>query len=139
MTDQEMHQKSNEAAIKFIEETVATETVHILLMEGNCIQTDSTEFVDDKDEPLVAVPVWSKGAIDHGKTWAGQDVVAEEMPLAYFLNDFLTQLEEVHCTVGLNWDKDGAGREFTPFDLANMLVRKIEGQEIELPADPEEA
>lgn len=137
MTDQEMQQKANEAALTFIEEVVATETVHILLIEGNCIQTDSTEFIDEKDEPLVAVPVWSKNHIEEGKSWAGEDASIEEMPLAYFLNDFLTQLEEVHCTVGLNWDKDGAGRELTPFDMANLLVRKIEGQAIELPPQEE--
>lgn len=138
MTDEMLREKTDQAALKFMEEAVADDVVYVLVIENNCLQTDSTEFVDENDEPLVAVPVWTKSFLESAKAWAGEDAAAEEMTLDYFINDFIPQLEESQCTVGLNWDNEGIGREFSPFDLTDMLVKKINGEEIELPAYTEE-
>lgn len=133
MTDQAIADKTDQDSLQFITEAVESEVVYILVMENNCLQTDSTEFVDENEEPLVAVPVWTKSFVEHAKKWAGEEGVAEEMTLDYFLNEFIPQLEESHCTIGLNWDNEGVGREFSPFDLTDMLVKKINGEAVELP------
>lgn len=139
MTDEMMRQKTDQDSLKFIHEAVESEVVYVLVIENNCLQTDSTEFVDENEEPLVAVPVWTKSFLEGAQMWAGEEATAEEMALDYFINDFIPQLEESHCTIGLNWDKEGVGREFSPFDLTDLLVKKINGEEIELPAHAEEA
>lgn len=133
MTDQAVSDKTDQDSLNFINEAVESEVVYILVMENNCLQTDSTEFVDENEEPLVAVPVWSKSYIDEAKKWAGEEASAEEMTLDYFINEFIPQLEESHCSIGLNWDNEGVGREFSPYDLTDLLVKKINGEAIELP------
>lgn len=133
MTEEQARERTGQDSLKFVEEAVETETIYILVTDNNCLQTDSTEYVDEKEEPLVAVPVWSKSFIESAKKWAGDEANAEEMTLDYFINDFVPQLEEAHCTIGLNWDSEGIGREFTPFDLTDMLIKKINGETIELP------
>lgn len=133
MTEEQIRERTGQDSLKFIEEAVETETIYILVTDNNCLQTDSTEYVDENEEPLTAVPVWSKSFVDGAKKWAGEEANAEEMTLDYFINDFIPQLEEAHCTIGLNWDHEGIGREFTPFDLTDMLVKKINGEAVELP------
>lgn len=133
MTEEQVRERTGQDSLKFIDEAIETETIYILVTDNNCLQTDSTEYVDENGEPLVAVPVWTKSFVELAKKWAGEEVSAEEMGLDYFINDFIPQLEEAHCTIGLNWDSEGIGREFTPFDLTDLLVKKINGEAIELP------
>ncbi|WP_032113794.1 DUF2750 domain-containing protein [Candidatus Paracaedibacter symbiosus] len=138
MTNGNAHEKTGQDSLKFVEEAIETEMVYVLVVDNNCLQTDSTEYVDENEEPLVAVPVWTKSYVDVAKAWAGEEANPEEMTLDYFMNDFVPQLEEAHCTIGLNWDKDGIGREFTPFDLTDMLVKKVNGEVVELPIQSED-
>lgn len=138
MTTENTHEMVNQACLKFIEEAVETETVYLLMSEDNCLQTDSTEYVGENEEPLVAIPVWTKSYVEEGTTWAGEEAKPEEMSLDIFVNSFVPQLEEANCTIGLNWDKEGIGREFTPLDLTDILVRKINGEAVELPEQPVE-
>lgn len=133
MTEQQVRERTGQDSLKFIDEAIETETIYILIADDNCLQTDSTEYVNEKEEPLVAVPVWSKSFVESAKEWAGEEATAQEMALDYFINDFVPQLEEAHCTIGINWDAQGIGREFTPFDLTDMLVKKINGEEVLLP------
>jgi hypothetical protein len=133
MTEQVIREKADQDSLKFIDEAVESELLYVFVTDNNCLQTDSTEFVDENEEPLVAVPVWSKSFLAEAQKWAGEEAVPEEMTLDYFINEFIPQLEESHCTIGLNWDNEGVGREFAPFDLTDMLVRKMNGEEIELP------
>jgi hypothetical protein len=133
MTEQVIREKADQDSLKFIDGAVELELLYVFVTDNNCLQTDSTEFVDENEEPLVAVPVWSKSFLTEAQKWAGEEAVPEEMTLDYFINEFIPQLEESHCTIGLNWDSEGVGREFAPFDLTDMLVRKINGEEIDLP------
>lgn len=133
MTEHVTREKADQDSLKFIDEAVESELLYVLVTDNNCLQTDSTEFVDENEEPLVAVPVWSKSFLADAQKWAGEEAVPEEMTVDYFINEFIPQLEESHCTIGLNWDSEGMGREFAPFDLTDMLVRKINGETVELP------
>lgn len=123
----------NQRALSFFDELVKESKIFVVINDGMCLNTDSTEFVDEDNEPLVSIPLWSESFQEDAKAWAKDQGMLEEMPLSYLVETFIPQLEENFCTVGLNWDKDGVGREFTPFDVARLIVEKTEGNKVELP------
>lgn len=120
-------------ALAFFAELVKDDKIYVLVHEGMCLNVDSTEFVDEQNEPLVSIPLWSKSYVEEAKSWAQDKGALEEMPLSYLVEQFLPQMEENFCTVGVNWDQDGQGREFTPFDVTRLIVESTEGKPIILP------
>lgn len=112
-------------ALKFIEEAVATEKVYVLVKDKMCVQTESLEFTREDDEPMDTIPLWTQSYIEDAKTWAEGHASLEEMPAAYLVEEFLPEIEEGYCSVGLNWDQDGVGMELPPFNLVQLLVKQV--------------
>lgn len=119
-----------ERGVAFINEAARDEVVYLLVREGMCIHTDSLDYVKDNDEPMDVIPVWTKGYCEEAKTWAEDHATLEEMPIGHFIEEFLPEIEENFCTIGMNWDKDGVGMELPPYHIVNLLVKKATGAEI---------
>jgi hypothetical protein len=117
-------------AIDFINEAARDEMVYLLVRDGMCIHTDSIDYVKDDNEPMDVIPVWTKSYCEGAKTWAEEHATLEEMPIGHFIEEFLPEIEENFCTIGMNWDKDGVGIELPPYHIVNLLVKKATGAEI---------
>jgi hypothetical protein len=121
----DLEKEFNGRALKFIEEAVATEKVYVLVQDKMCVQTESLEFTREDDEPMDTIPLWTESHIENAKTWAEDYATLEEMPVSYLIEEFLPEIEEGYCSVGLNWDQDGIGRELPPFHLVQLLVKQV--------------
>lgn len=137
--DQDLEKEFNGRAIKFIEEAVATEKVYVLVQDKMCVQTESLEYTREDDEPMDTIPLWTESYQENAKTWAEDHATLEEMPVSYLIEEFLPEVEEGYCSIGLNWDQDGIGRELPPFKLVQLLVKQVkEGKISEKDLDIEE-
>lgn len=137
--DQDLEKEFNDRALKFIAEAVATEKVYVLVQDKMCVQTESLEFTREDDEPMDTIPLWTESYIENAKTWAEDCATLEEMPVAYLIEEFLPEIEDGYCSVGLNWDQDGIGRELPPFNLVQLLVKQVkEGKITEADLDVED-
>lgn len=137
--DQDLEKEFNGRAIKFIEEAVATEKVYVLVQDKMCVQTESLEYTREDDEPMDTIPLWTESYQENAKTWAEDHATLEEMPVSYLIEEFLPEFEEGYCSIGLNWDQDGIGRELPPFKLVQLLVKQVkEGKITEKDLDIEE-
>ncbi|MBW8309988.1 MAG: DUF2750 domain-containing protein [Candidatus Paracaedibacteraceae bacterium] len=135
----DLEKEFNGRALKFIEEAVASEKVYVLVQDKMCVQTESLEFTREDDEPMDTIPLWTESYIKNAKTWAEDYASLEEMPVSYLIEEFLPEIEEGYCSVGLNWDQDGIGRELPPFHLVQLLVKQVkEGKISEKDLDVEE-
>ncbi|AIK96886.1 DUF2750 domain-containing protein [Candidatus Odyssella acanthamoebae] len=121
----DLEKEFNGRALKFIEEAVATEKIYVLVQDKMCVQTESLEFTREDDEPLDTIPLWTESYVENAKTWAEDYATLEEMPVSYLIEEFLPEIEEGYCSVGLNWDQDGIGRELPPFHLVQLLVKQV--------------
>ncbi len=117
-------------AIAFINEAAKDEMIYILVREGMCIHTDSLDYVKEDNEPMDVIPAWTKSYCEGAKIWAEEHATLEEMPIGHFIEEFLPEIEENFCTIGMNWDKDGVGMELPPYHIVNLLVKKATGVEI---------
>ncbi len=139
MTDQELEKEFNGRALKFIQEAVATEKVYVLVQDKMCVQTESLEFTRDDDEPMDTIPLWTESYHANAVTWAEDQATVEEMPVSYLIEEFLPEVENGYCSIGLNWDQDGIGRELPPFNLVQLLVKQVkDGKITEADLDIEE-
>ena len=50
MTEQVIREKADQDSLKFIDEAVELELLYVFVTDNNCLQTDSTEFVDENEE-----------------------------------------------------------------------------------------
>ncbi len=125
MTDQDLEKEFNGRALKFIQEAVATEKIYVLVQDKMCVQTESLEFTRDDDEPMDTIPLWTESYKENAITWAEDHAALEEMPVSYLIEEFLPEVEEGYCSIGLNWDQDGIGRELPPFNLVQLLVKQV--------------
>lgn len=128
--DETMKTIYNQRAIDFINEAIRDEVIYLLVHEGMCIHTDSLEFVKEDDEPMDVIPLWTKSHLEEAKAWAEDYGTLEEMPLAYLIEEFLPEIEEQYCAIGLNWDRDGVGRELPPFNIVKLIAHKAQGNEL---------
>lgn len=139
MTDQDLEKEFNGRALKFIQEAVATEKVYVLVQDKMCVQTESLEFTRDDDEPMDTIPLWTESYKENAVTWAEDYATLEEIPVSYLIEEFLPEVEEGYCSIGLNWDQDGIGRELPPFNLVQLLVKQVkDGKVTEADLDIEE-
>lgn len=120
----------DQRAIEFINEAIQHETVYLLVQDDMCIHTDSLEYVKENDEPMDVIPMWTKSYTEEAKNWSDGHGTLEEMPLSYFIENFLPEIEEEYCAIGLNWDKDGVGREMPPFSIVKLIALKAQGKDL---------
>jgi Protein of unknown function (DUF2750) len=131
-SEQDFEAEFNNRALKFIEEAVATEKVYVLVQDKMCIQTESLEFLREDDEPMDTIPLWTESYLENARTWAEDYATIETMPVSYLIEEFLPEIEDGSCSVGLNWDYDGIGREVPPFKLVHLLVKQVKEGKIVL-------
>ena len=108
---------------RFIRAILGTQTVYTLVLDEDVAECPSTEYEEDDGEPVPVFCVWHERAAAEACTaeeWADYEI--EELPLDFFLHEWLVSMDQDAVLLGVDFDPELYGLEIEPVEvLADIL------------------